>query len=55
MKIELEFPEKLDAPIDEILSHLREKNNAPELTINEVLSAVCKQYIAQEHAKYLME
>lgn len=55
LKIELEIPEKMEYPLRKVVANLRETNNNPDLTHEEVLLILCKQYIVQEYGKYLME
>lgn len=55
MKIEIELADKLEKPLEEILKSLKAVNKEVELTKEKALAEVCKQYIAQEYAKLLMQ
>ena len=54
MKIEIELPNKLEEPLDEVVNSLKEANEGKELTAEAILSQVCKQYVVSEFSKLLM-
>jgi len=55
VKIEIELPEKMKTPLEEVVISLKEANQGKEITKEQILSEVCKQYIAQEYSKCLLK
>ena len=55
VKIEIELSEKFEEPLSEVVKSIKVMNKGKGITKEQILSEVCKQYIAQEFSKSLLK